>query len=272
MDNVKDQILDYVFNKITNPDYKSSILVLCGSPGVGKTNLLGCIADCLDLPLIKIALGGIHDASKLHGHSRTYIDSMPGVFVKGMCDAGCINPVIFMDEIDKVRKSNGGNEIEGVLTHILDPLYNTEFTDEYMAIPIDLSKVIWVASCNDIEKIGPIVGNRMRVIYVNDYTKKNKLEMTKSHLMKQVMDNLRIDSKSIIFTDDVINHVIDNELNKEPGVRNLLRCYDTICSRVNRMQKIGKLPAVYEVTTKLCDESLSHFNKTETSKIPDMYI
>lgn len=238
MDEVKDHIIDFIFKKIANPNSTKHILALCGPKGVGKTQLAQALADVLQLPIVKICLGGATDSSKLIGHSYTYIGSIPGEIAAGMVQAECVNPIVYLDEVDKVCVRNGKySEINGVLTHLLDPVQNTAFVDEYVGMPIDLSQVFWILTFNDEKLIDPIVRDRMKIIDVPGYKLADKIQISKHHLIPTIKRNLNIKGE-LELPDGLIGDII-GLTEKEEGVRSLLRNLEFLFERLNRLRLSG---------------------------------
>lgn len=234
LNEVKDIILDYIFGMISNPSSTNYIIALHGPKGVGKTNIANIIAECLERPIIKLCLGGTHDSSKLVGHSRTYVGAVPGEIVSGLSKSKYCNPVIYIDEIDKVSSTRGSNnEIIGTLIHILDPMQNSEFMDDYLGFPIDLSHVLWILSFNDKHSINPILLDRMFLIDIPKYTTDQKVEIAQNYLIRQIEENLKIKSNVITINKDSLKHLI-NVSEKEDGIRNLKHNLEFIYRRLNR--------------------------------------
>lgn len=234
LDYVKDEIMEYLARKITNPSSKGHILALAGSPGVGKSVLLKALGEALDLPFYQINFGGLNDVSILTGHSETYIGSKPGKFVEFLQNSGCMNPIIYCDEIDKVS-SGKEQEINGILTHILDEEQNSKFQDNYLSnIPIDLSKVFFVIAFNDFEKIDRIVSDRLKVIYINSPTIEDKIKIAKDKMIPDIINSFNFKKdKYINLNDDLLSYIIINKVPKEEGVRQLRKCLEKIFSKLN---------------------------------------
>ena len=198
-----------------------TILCFWGPPGVGKTSLANSIAKALDRPLVRIALGGLEDVNELRGHRRTYVGAMPGRVVQGLISAKSMDPVIVLDEIDKVGRSNRGDPT-AVLLEILDPEQNREYRDYYLNFNIDLSKAIFIATANDLGNIPAPLRDRMEFISVNSYTPGEKLEIAKQYLIPQELKKHALNSEEFEIDDDALKLLID-EYTREPGVRGLRR-------------------------------------------------
>jgi len=211
---------------------KSAGAILCfwGPPGVGKTSLANSIANALGRPLVRIALGGLEDVNELRGHRRTYLGAMPGRIVQGFIDAKSMNPVIVLDEIDKVGRNYRGDPT-AVLLEILDPEQNVEYRDYYLNFNIDLSKAIFIATANELGSIPSPLRDRMEFIDVNSYTPDEKLEIAKQYLIPQELEKHALKAQEVEISDDAIRLLID-EYTRESGVRGLRRRIAEIMRKV----------------------------------------
>ncbi|CAA6798387.1 MAG: ATP-dependent protease La (EC Type I [uncultured Sulfurovum sp.] len=198
-----------------------TILCFSGPPGVGKTSLANSIAKALNRPLVRIALGGLEDVTELRGHRRTYIGAMPGRLAQGLITAKSMDPVIVLDEIDKVGRSQRGDPT-AVLLEILDPEQNKEYRDHYLNFDMDLSKAIFIATANDVGQISAPLRDRMEFIEVSSYTPNEKLEIAKQYLIPQELKKHALNEKEFEITDKALKLLID-EYTREPGVRGLRR-------------------------------------------------
>lgn len=199
------------------------VIGLCGPPGVGKTEMARVLSDCLGLPVIFIALGGAHDASKLIGHSLTYSGSVPGEIAVGMARHKVANAIIFLDEIDKVSARNGG-EIDGVLMHLIDSTQNDKFVDEYVGFPIDLSRCLFMLSFNDISKVNRIVLDRINVIQVPGYKTEDKLNILRDFIIP-------VHACPEIIVTDAAQKTLVSVCSHEQGVRDLKRLTQKVYSQ-----------------------------------------
>jgi ATP-dependent Lon protease len=224
----KERIVEYFAVKelldrrgIKNKESKGVILCFAGPPGVGKTSLANSISKALHRNLIRVALGGLEDVNELRGHRRTYIGAMPGRIVQGLIEATQMNPVVVLDEIDKVARSFRGDPT-AVLLEILDPEQNNKFRDYYLNFNIDLSNVVFIATANDISSIPAPLRDRMEFIFLNSYTPQEKFEIAKKYLIPQEMKKHGLKSGEVSFSDGAVKVIIEN-YTRESGVRNLRR-------------------------------------------------
>ncbi|MGP1533101.1 MAG: endopeptidase La [Campylobacter sp.] len=206
-----------VAGKVNN----GAILCFAGPPGVGKTSLANSIAKALKRELVRVALGGLEDVNELRGHRRTYIGAMPGRIVQGLIEAKQMNPVIVLDEIDKVGRSFRGDPT-AVLLEILDPEQNNKFRDYYLNFNIDLSKVVFVATANDVSAIPPALRDRMEFIELSSYTPQEKFEIAKKYLIPQELKKHGLKPNEVTLGKDVLSLII-SDYTRESGVRNLRR-------------------------------------------------
>jgi ATP-dependent Lon protease len=243
LNDAKMQIMQLLGQLITNPSAIGSAIGIQGSPGVGKTNLAReGISKILGRPFAFIALGGATDSSFLEGHSYTYEGSNWGKIVQILVDSQCMNPVIYFDELDKVSETPKGDEIIGILTHLIDTSQNNQFHDKYFAeIDFDLSKCLFIFTYNDESKINPILRDRMYKIQIKNYNKKEKNIIANDYLLPKIRDQVKFNFNEIIMPDEIIHYIIDNYCEKEDGVRNLKRCLEIIHTKLNlcRLVKPG---------------------------------
>jgi ATP-dependent Lon protease len=224
----KERIVEYFAVKelldrrgIKDKESRGVILCFAGPPGVGKTSLANSISKALKRQLIRIALGGLEDVNELRGHRRTYIGAMPGRIVQGLIEAGQMNPVMVLDEIDKVNRSFRGDPT-AVLLEILDPEQNNKFRDYYLNFNIDLSDIVFIATANDISSIPAPLRDRMEFIFLSSYTPQEKYEIAKKYLIPQEMRKHGLKNVEVTFTKSAIIAMIEN-YTRESGVRNLRR-------------------------------------------------
>ena len=238
-----------VAGKVNN----GAILCFAGPPGVGKTSLANSIAKALKRELVRVALGGLEDVNELRGHRRTYIGAMPGRIVQGLIEAKQMNPVVVLDEIDKVGRSFRGDPT-AVLLEILDPEQNNKFRDYYLNFNIDLSKVVFVATANDVSAIPPALRDRMEFIELSSYTPQEKFEIAKKYLIPQELKKHGLKPSEVTLGKDVLSLII-SDYTRESGVRNLRRRLADIFRKAAKRLLEGEAQRI-TVTTKNLNEFL----------------
>ena len=252
LDKVKERIVDSLAVYKRNPEFNGQILCLAGPPGVGKTSIVKSLAKSMGRKYVRIALGGIHDEAEIRGHRKTYIGSMPGRIVEAVIKSGVMNPIILLDEIDKV-----GNDFKGdpssALLEALDPEQNNSFADHYIEFPLDLSRVLFITTANDVSAIAGPLYDRMEVIELNSYTALEKFYIAKKHLVKKEMIKHSLTSKEFKISDDAINILIEN-YTREAGVRTLEKQIATLCRKATVSLESGA--KLFKVTDKNIEEYL----------------
>ena len=251
LNDAKMQIMQLLGQLITNPSAVGSAIGIQGSPGVGKTNLAReGISKILGRPFAFIALGGATDSSFLEGHSYTYEGSSWGKIVQILIDSKCMNPVIYFDELDKVSETPKGDEIIGILTHLIDTSQNNQFHDRYFAeIDFDLSKCLFIFTYNDESKINSILKDRMYKIQIKNYNKKEKTIIANNYLLPKIRDQVKFNFEDIIITDEIVHYIVDTYCDKEDGVRNLKRCLEIIHTKLNLCRLVKPGSSIFEENT-----------------------
>jgi ATP-dependent Lon protease len=231
----KMHILQVIGKWIKNPQSQGNVLAIQGPMGNGKTTLVKeGIAKAINRPFAFIALGGASDSAFFDGHSYTYEGSHWGRIVDILIDSKCMNPIIYFDELDKISDTHKGEEIVHLLTHLTDPSQNTLFQDNYFpGIHLNLSKALFIFSFNDETKVDRILKDRMYVINTKGFNPKEKVNISRSYILPELLDTFLFSEEEILFSDDAILSIIEKYTGKEEGVRNLKRCLETIISKIN---------------------------------------
>ena len=238
LDKVKERIVDSLAVYKRNPDFKGQIICLAGPPGVGKTSVVKSLASAMNRRYVRVALGGIHDEADIRGHRKTYIGSMPGRIIEAVIKSGVMNPIILLDEIDKVGSDYKGDPSSALL-EALDPEQNSTFNDHYIEFPVDLSKVMFITTANDISTVSAPLLDRMEIIELNSYTVEEKFNIAKNHLIKKEMKRHSLNGRELKISDDAIYGIIES-YTKEAGVRSLQKTIAEICRKATVMLEQGK--------------------------------
>lgn len=253
MKRVKDRILELMAVKVLAPEVKGQIICLVGPPGVGKTSVGRSIAAALGRKYVRVSLGGVKDESDIRGHRKTYIGSMPGRIINALSQAGTKNPLILLDEIDKLSGDYRGDPASAML-EVLDSEQNKEFRDHYIELPFDLSEVMFVTTANSLDTIAPALRDRMEIIELSSYTREEKLEIAKRHLVPKQVKLSGLNGNRLRFTDAGLYELIDY-YTREAGVRTLERSIASACRKAAKEVVDGALGRI-SVTRELVERYL----------------
>ena len=238
MDDVKEELMAYVCKRISNPDGKDNILCLHGANGVGKTRLAHGLAEALDLPIKTINLGSVNDVSYFTGHGFTYVDSEPGRIVQILNEMQCKNGIIYFDELDKVHQTDKGQAIYAFLTHLIDPTQNSKFQDVYLSgLELDVSKIFFVFSFNDENAIDATVKDRLKIIKIEEPSKKDKIHIAEQFIIPEICKNINYDFPLDL---KVIEKVVNQDKTKS-GLRGIKRVLEDILGKLNVLRMLDQI-------------------------------
>jgi ATP-dependent Lon protease len=239
MDNVKNEIINYVCKFITNPDTQKNNIALYGSAGVCKTKFIKILSQVLNLPMKVISLGGVKDSSYFLGHNFTYVESNYGAIIQSIIDTKIMNPILYFDELDKISVSDTGKDIYSVLSNLTDPTVNNTFTDHYFrGLTFDLSRVFYVFTFNDISKIDKVLLDRLNIIHVETPAKQDRCKILSNYCLKDLIDNIKLPC-NITFDErcymDIVNYVEKQiDLKVSSGIRESIRVLEKILLEINK--------------------------------------
>lgn len=258
---VKERIIEYLSIKALSPDIKAPIVCLVGPPGVGKTSIATSIAQALKRKFVRASLGGVRDEAEIRGHRRTYVGAMPGRIIEGIKNVGSKDPLFLLDEVDKMASDYRGDPVSALL-EVLDPEQNSTFSDHYIGLAFDLSKVMWIITANDLGNISRPLRDRMEIIMLPSYTEVEKMHIAKEHLLDKVKKANGLKKSQVNMSDEVISKIIE-DYTREAGVRELERQLSKACRKAAYKIVTEKKKSV-RITKKNITDFLGKAKYTET--------
>ena len=258
---VKERIIEYLSIRALSPDIKAPIVCLVGPPGVGKTSIATSIAQALKRKFVRASLGGVRDEAEIRGHRRTYVGAMPGRIIEGIKNAGSKDPLFLLDEVDKMASDYRGDPVSALL-EVLDPEQNSTFSDHYIGLAFDLSKVMWIITANDLGNIPRPLRDRMEIIMLPSYTEVEKMHIAKEHLLDKVKKANGLKKSQVNMSDEVISKIIE-DYTREAGVRELERQLSKACRKAAYKIVTEKKKSV-RITKKNITDFLGKAKYTET--------
>lgn len=258
---VKERIIEYLSIKALSPDIKAPIVCLVGPPGVGKTSIATSIAQALKRKFVRASLGGVRDEAEIRGHRRTYVGAMPGRIIEGIKNVGSKDPLFLLDEVDKMASDYRGDPVSALL-EVLDPEQNSTFSDHYIGLAFDLSKVMWIITANDLGNIPRPLRDRMEIIMLPSYTEVEKMHIAKEHLLDKVKKANGLKKSQVNMSDEVISKIIE-AYTREAGVRELERQLSKACRKAAYKIVTEKKKSV-RITKKNITDFLGKAKYTET--------
>ena len=264
LDKVKERILEYIAVKAVNPELRNQIICLVGPPGVGKTSIASSLAEAMKRKFVRTSLGGVKDEAEIRGHRKTYIGSMPGRIVDSIIRAGCMNPLILLDEIDKMSSGVNGDPASAML-EVLDSAQNKTFRDHFLEIPVDLSNCVFICTANSLDTVPRPLIDRMEIISLDSYTRKEKFEIARRHLLPKLRKKYNLTYLEFKITSDALYTLIDSYTH-EAGVRNLERVLDSLMRKTAKIIAGGEAELV-NISVNNLDSYLPFEHKMKNEKI-----
>lgn len=271
LEKVKERLIEFLAVRKLRDDMRGPILCLVGPPGVGKTSLGKSVARAMGREFVRISLGGVHDEAEIRGHRRTYVGALPGRIIQALRKAETANPVMMLDEIDKVGRDFRGDP-QSALLEVLDPEQNSTFSDHYVEIPVDLSQVLFIANANQLDTISAPLRDRMEIIEIPGYTASEKLQIVRRFLLPRQIEENGLEPDQLEVNDECINRIIDR-YTREAGVRTLERQIGAVCRKVAVRVATGEVPdgAPVSVTVNELSELLGpeKFERETVERVTD---